>query len=878
MTPNHPWPTFSFRLLAAALVMAALAVGLLVTTVPAPEAEAQSRPTITSIRTIDSYVIEAAFSEAMRGRQPGEGVTIHVNGIEYPTTIVRTKCRKQGLDAPCRWPLDHRYLWVHLLWPIFNGDTVKFSYSREDAVDKLLSHRNRHMESVYKLAVTNNRTATKPTIMLGAVGRSILEGLEIRWNIISTANEAAWPEGAKTVTGGAGSWPIALQDVGVPIMLSRLSTEYTPKNRIWRHRLTRANRTSPGRWTIRYRTPGDSSQYGPLNIGLHNGVGYTTAAPTSLCITVQSATDSYDSCPSTQVVGEPLTFEFEGVPTTHNGTPFDFQIEFSEAVWATAAQVQSAVGATNATVTAASRKSSTDTVWDVTVAPSGTDMVTLSLGVPENCDDEGAICTGDGRKLSNAVAQQVAFAHWLSVADAQATEGDNANMDFTATLTPAKSETVTVQYVTQEGTATAGSDYTSTSGTLTFGANETQKTVSVPIGDDEVVEIGGETLVLALSGPTGAVLARDQATGTILDAVVPLTASFHDVPASHAGSTTFTFGLRFSENLAGLSYVTLRDDAFDVSRGEVVNAKRKTEGQNQNWTIHIEPDGTGPVVISLPAAAVSTTDGRLLESEVTATVSGNRPATGAPTIGGKVRVGETLTVNTTGITDPDGLEGVSYSYAWSADNSLIPDATGASLELTSDHEGKAIGVRVTFTDNGGYEETLASAETGAVAARDAEAGLSLSDFDAGDGQDVLASALIRVGNRGRKSNEDQDRAWYATETSGWHASGALRDGSLTWNGMALTRVLYLSGSSEFRFNQSSDIHIGDSFAPGGANREATIWIQTGAETVSFVAKNHIRNSGSGWITFNVPTSIRPVLGGVSEDELVIVAVSTPAGS
>ena len=876
MNPKLPLPTFSIRLLAAALVMSFLTIGLLATTVP--EAEAQSRPTITSIRTIDSYVIEAAFSESMRYTQPGEGVTIHVNGIEYPTTVVTTRCRLAGLGAPCRRPQDHRYLWVHLLWPIFNGDTVKFSYSEEDAVDKLMSHFNVRMRSVYKLAVTNNRTATKPTIMLGAVGRSILEGLEIRWNIISTANEAAWPEGAKTVTGGAGSWPIALQDVGVPIMLSRLSTEYTPKNRIWRHRLTRAKRTSPGRWTIRYRTPGDSSQYGPLNVRLHGGTGYTTAAPTSLCITVQSATDSYDSCPSTQVTGEPLTFEFEGVPTTHNGTPFDFQIEFSEAVWATAAQVQSAVDATNATVTAASRKSDTDTVWDVTVAPSGTDMVTLSLGVPENCDDEGAICTGDGRKLSNAVAQQVAFAHWLSVADTKATEGDDANMDFTVTLTPAKSEAVTVQYATQGGTATAGSDYTSAGGTLTFGANETQKTVSVPVGDDEVVETGGETLVLALSGPTGAVLADAQATGTILDVVVPLTATFQDVPASHDGSTTFTFGLGFSEDLIGLSYVTLRDDAFDVSHGEVTNAKRKTHGQNQNWTIHIEPDGTGPVVITLPAGAVSTTDGRLLESEVTATVAGNTPATGAPTIGGRVQVGETLTVNTTGISDPDGLEGVSYTYAWSADNSLIPNATSASFELTSSHEGKAIGVRVTFTDDGGYEEGLTSAETGEVAARDAEAGLSLSDFDAPDGQDVLASALIRVGNRGRKSNEDQDRAWYATETPGWHASGALRDGSLTWNGMALTRVLYLHGSSEFRFNEADDTHIGESFAPGGANREATIWIQTGAETVSFLAKNYIRNSGSGWITFNAPNSIRSVLGGVSEGDLVIVAVTVPAGS
>ena len=46
------------------------------------------------------------------------------------------------------------------------------------------------------------------------------------------------------------------------------------------------------------------------------------------------------------------------------------------------------------------------------------------------------------------------------------------------------------------------------------------------------------------------------------------------------------------------------------------------------------------------------------------------------------------------------------------------------------------------------------------------AGFSLDDFDAGDGQTVRASALVQVGNRGRKNNGNQDRAWYASATSG----------------------------------------------------------------------------------------------------------------
>lgn len=156
--------------------------------------------------------------------------------------------------------------------------------------------------------------------------------------------------------------------------------------------------------------------------------------------------------------------------------------------------------------------------------------------------------------------------------------------------------------------------------------------------------------------------------------------------------------------------------------------------------------------------------------------------------------------------------------------------------------------------------------------------LGLDDFDAGADQDVLASALIQTGNRGRKNNENEDRAWYATNTTARHASGQLRDGSLAWNGMTMTRVVYFPNSGVFRFNQGGSSHIGDSFAEGGANREATIWIQTENETVSFLAKDNIRNSGGGYINFEVPTSIQSVLGGVSEGDRIIIAVTVPETS
>ena len=93
----------------------------------------------------------------------------------------------------------------------------------------------------------------------------------------------------------------------------------------------------------------------------------------------------------------------------------------------------------------------------------------------------------------------------------------------------------------------------------------------------------------------------------------------------------------------------------------------------------------------------------------------NTPATGLPTISGTAQVGETLTADTSDIVDTDGLTNVSYSYQWLADGAEIAGATGLTYALADDDAGKAIRVRVSFTDDAGNAETLTSTATVAVA-------------------------------------------------------------------------------------------------------------------------------------------------------------------
>ena len=100
-----------------------------------------------------------------------------------------------------------------------------------------------------------------------------------------------------------------------------------------------------------------------------------------------------------------------------------------------------------------------------------------------------------------------------------------------------------------------------------------------------------------------------------------------------------------------------------------------------------------------------------------ADTSDNSPATGAPTISGTAQVGETLTANTSGIVDADGLGNVQYEYQWLADDSEISGATNATYTLTDSEESKNVTVQVSFTDDGGNAESLTSAATAPVAAK-----------------------------------------------------------------------------------------------------------------------------------------------------------------
>ena len=146
------------------------------------------------------------------------------------------------------------------------------------------------------------------------------------------------------------------------------------------------------------------------------------------------------------------------------------------------------------------------------------ETLTLTLSSPSGAT------IADGTAIGTITNDDTAPLPALSVADATVSEGNSGVKDlaFTVSLSAAATGPVTVAYVTNNGTATAGSDYTAASGTLTFAAGETSKVVHVQVSGDTAVE-GNETLTLTLASPSGATIADGTAIGTITnDDAAPL--------------------------------------------------------------------------------------------------------------------------------------------------------------------------------------------------------------------------------------------------------------------------------------------------------------------------------------------------------------------
>ena len=160
--------------------------------------------------------------------------------------------------------------------------------------------------------------------------------------------------------------------------------------------------------------------------------------------------------------------------------------------------------------------------------------------------------------------------------------------------------------------------------------------------------------------------------------------------------------------------VTVTAQANDAGAAVAYSPTTKADAEPADHQMAAPTHGETLVAVTVTAA-----DGTVRRYRVVvapAAAGPNTTPTGAPTVNGTPQVHETLTADTSTITDEDGLTNPTFEYQWIAGGSDIDGATGSSYTLTDSEQGKTIQVRVTFTDDAGNAETLTSAATVAVAA------------------------------------------------------------------------------------------------------------------------------------------------------------------
>lgn len=170
------------------------------------------------------------------------------------------------------------------------------------------------------------------------------------------------------------------------------------------------------------------------------------------------------------------------------------------------------------------------------------------------------------------------------------------NLVLTVARSGGTNTTMTVDYLTVDGTAVDGGDYTSTSGTLTFTNGVKTRTISIPLTNDSAVE-GDQAFNIVLTNATGgAVLGSvTNVTATILDNDSIFSVSTNAITvAETAGTATITV-LRTGGVVAAatVGYATTNDVAgsgdFTATSGTLSFAAGQT---NKTFTVKITNDGT----------------------------------------------------------------------------------------------------------------------------------------------------------------------------------------------------------------------------------------------------------------------------------------------
>ncbi|MGB7346657.1 MAG: Ig-like domain-containing protein, partial [Pirellulaceae bacterium] len=360
---------------------------------------------------------------------------------------------------------------------------------------------------------------------------------------------------------------------------------------------------------------------------------------------------------------------------------------------------------------------------------------------------------------------------------------DNVQIDITnVNDAPAGTPTITGT-ATEDQTLTADTSGISDAdglGSFSYqwlrdGANITGATaITYTLGDADV----GTQISVQVSYTDG----EGTAEGPLTSAQTAAVTNVNDAPA---GSSTITgtptedqtltadtSGISDADGLGTFSYQWLRDG------GTIIGATSST------YTLGDADVGTQISVEVSYTDGEGTAEGPLTSAQTAAVTNINDAPAGSPTITGTVTEDQTLSADTSGISDADGLG--SFGYQWLRDGANITGATASTYTLGDADVGSQISVEVSYTDGEGTAEgPLTSAQTTPVAnVNDAP---TLTSFAAVvDATSEDTEVEISFADLAAQGNEADIDGTVTAFTINNVNSGTLRIGMTAWTATAWT--------------------------------------------------------------------------------------------
>ena len=225
--------------------------------------------------------------------------------------------------------------------------------------------------------------------------------------------------------------------------------------------------------------------------------------------------------------------------------------------------------------------------------------------------------------------------------------------------------------------------------------------------------VTGEALRISIRGYAVDVTAPSFDSATVNDD--SLTITFDEALDTTKTPATAAFDVQVDGSTVTVSTVAVSDSTVTLTLATAV-----TTGQSVT-VAYTKPD-SGDVVQDESGNELATFT---TQTATNVTRPTNTPATGAPTISGTARVGEELTASTSEIMDDNGITGATFAYQWVRDDGTdeedINGATLSTYRVTSNDGGATLKVKVSFTDDDGFDEEVISDPTATIDVTDTTA-------------------------------------------------------------------------------------------------------------------------------------------------------------